>query len=252
MRFVGLVSALALSLFLAGCDRGQPAAKGEPGPAGPQGAKGDTGPAGAPGPAGPPGPPGVAGPAGPQGPRGPSGAAEAGAGPQIHVVRSNCDASGCSAACGDNEFLLTAYCGAGRAPAVYRDDRSASCRRRTAENNPLVAGCAPVSQSGPPVQDRSETTGSLPRDMPKLDLSAACNVKAGDERAEGCLKSEQGARDQVAREWDQFARADKTRCIQLVGIGEAQSYVQLLTCLDMGRDAKRRRQEEPAATRRRR
>jgi hypothetical protein len=105
--------AVALAVALAGCGKGTPGEKGDTGPAGPPGAKGDAGP------------------------RGPAGAAGS-----MRVVRTNCDATGCTAQCGDDEVLLTAYCGAARNVATFPTERSATCRARTPANSPLIAACA--------------------------------------------------------------------------------------------------------------
>jgi hypothetical protein len=145
MRIASVLTAIALSLWLVGCDQVVPGTKGERGPPGPAGAKGDTGPAG---PVGPAGPAGVAGPAGPQGSPGPQGAqgppgpaGNSGSASQIRVLRSNCDATGCSVECSDDEIMLTAYCGPTRAAAVFSTERSATCRRRGTASNPLIAAC---------------------------------------------------------------------------------------------------------------
>ena len=94
------------------------------------------------GPKGDPGPPGPAGPAGPQGAQGPPGAAPA---PAVRVLRANCDDAACTVQCGEDEMLITAYCGAKRNPAVYPTERSASCRARGPANTPLVAACAKLA-----------------------------------------------------------------------------------------------------------
>jgi hypothetical protein len=95
----------------------------------PQAPKGDPGP---------PGPPGAQGPAGPQGPAG-------AAASTVRVVRGNCDASGCTVQCGDDEMLISAYCGPKRNPAIYPSERTASCRAQGPANTPLMAACAKVS-----------------------------------------------------------------------------------------------------------
>jgi hypothetical protein len=59
----------------------------------------------------------------------------------VRIVRSNCDAASCAAQCSDDEVLLIAYCGAARNAATFPTERSASCRPRTAANNPLIAAC---------------------------------------------------------------------------------------------------------------
>jgi hypothetical protein len=109
---------LLLTLGLAACgNSGAPGEKGDPGPSGPAGPQGDRGP---------PGPPGASG--------------------SVHIVRSSCDASGCTAQCADDEVLLTAYCGATRNAATYPTERSATCRARNLANSPLIAACAKVTQ----------------------------------------------------------------------------------------------------------
>jgi hypothetical protein len=105
--------AATLAIGLVGCEKSPQGEKGDPGPAGPPGAKGD---------------------AGPRGPAGPAGA--------MRIVRANCDATSCTAQCGDDEVLLIAYCGVTRIVATFPTERSATCRARTPANNPLIAACA--------------------------------------------------------------------------------------------------------------
>jgi hypothetical protein len=101
---------IGLAASLAACGQSPPGPKGDPGPAGPAGARGDRGPAGAPG-----------------------------AG--IRVVRSACDATACTVQCEADEVLLSAYCGAAHNPAIFPNEKSASCRARGAANTPLVGAC---------------------------------------------------------------------------------------------------------------
>jgi hypothetical protein len=61
------------------------------------------------------------------------------------VPESRCDATGCTAQCGDDEVMLMAYCGATRNPAAFPTERSASCRLRNPANSPLIAACAKAS-----------------------------------------------------------------------------------------------------------
>jgi hypothetical protein len=105
--------AVTLAVGLTSCGKMPQGEKGDPGPPGPAGAKGDPGP---------------------RGPAGPAGA--------MRVVRVNCDATNCTAQCGDDEVLLMAYCGATRIAATFPTERSATCRARTPANSPLIAACA--------------------------------------------------------------------------------------------------------------
>jgi hypothetical protein len=133
------LAALILVLGLAACGQAQPGPKGDSGPPGPPGERGEVGPPGPAGPAGPPGPPGLAGAPGARG-EPDSGAAQAASAP-LRMVRASCNATACAAQCNEDETVLIAYCGAARNPAVYPTERSASCRNRTAANNPLVIAC---------------------------------------------------------------------------------------------------------------
>ena len=86
------------------------------------------------------------GPIGDQGPPGPKGS-QGDAGPPsttsgIRIVRSNCDETSCRVQCGENEMLLTAYCGPNRNLAIIPTERSATCRNPMPVNSPLVAVCA--------------------------------------------------------------------------------------------------------------
>jgi hypothetical protein len=58
------------------------------------------------------------------------------------VVRSSCNPAGCTAECAEDEIVIAAWCGVGRNPATYPSERSASCRSRSAANNPVTAVCA--------------------------------------------------------------------------------------------------------------
>jgi hypothetical protein len=89
---------------------------------------------------GPKGPMGDKGPPGPKGPRGDPGPSSPASG--IRIVRSNCDETTCAVQCGENEMLLTAYCGPKRNPAIIPAERTAACRNPVPTNSPIVAVCA--------------------------------------------------------------------------------------------------------------
>ena len=131
MQRIALV--IALCLGLANCGQGPQGPKGEQGAAGPPGEKGE---------AGPPGPPGPKGDAGPAGPAGSSGPTAAGGG--LRVMRVSCESAACTAACNQDEVLVSAYCGAGRSAVTLVNERSVSCPSRRAATSPLVAICAKI------------------------------------------------------------------------------------------------------------
>src|SRR5262245_15496501 len=75
--------------------------------------------------------------------------------------------------------------------------------------------------------------------MPKFDVDATCraavDMPTGTPRT--CLADERGAQDELAKRWTQYAALERARCTTLSGIGY-QSYVELLTCLEMAAQVK--------------
>jgi hypothetical protein len=63
---------------------------------------------------------------------------------QIRVVRIDCGTSACTAACNQDEVLVTAYCGPRRSAVTLVNERSASCPRG-AGTSPLVTDCAKIT-----------------------------------------------------------------------------------------------------------
>ena len=74
-------------------------------------------------------------------------------------------------------------------------------------------------------------------DFPNLNVGPTCRSASDRQK---CMEDEQTARGQLLKEWGQFAGSDKTSCTQTVSdIAGSQSYVELITCLEMARDAKK-------------
>ena len=53
-----------------------------------------------------------------------------------------------------------------------------------------------------------------------------------------CMTSENAARSTLARDWQSFPAADRSQCTRTAQMGVSESYVQLLTCLELERDAR--------------
>jgi hypothetical protein len=82
--------------------------------------------------------------------------------------------------------------------------------------------------------------------VPKLDFMPSCRASADGilgvkESVEACIRSESDARDQAAKQWSEFPAADRTSCTRLttMGGGNRGTYSELLTCLEMKRDARK-------------
>jgi len=238
MRIACLLTVLMLSAGVAACGEGRPGPQGQAGPAGPAGpagAKGDTGPAGAAGVAGPAGP---QGPPGPQGPAGSPGAVgQAGGDAPVRVLRADCEATGCTVTCGDDEIVLTAFCGPRREAATFPTEHSASCHRHGPESHPLIAACAKVSAHAAGAT-APQATPAAAQGLPRLDVRATCGAEQNKATIDDCMADENRARQRLETEWAQFGSAIQSQCKQVSSMRGFQSYVELLTCLEMARDAK--------------
>lgn len=93
------------------------------------------------------------------------------------------------------------------------------------------------------------------RQVPKVDIENTCrageSVLSGLSSADSsrtnydaCMDSEQGARNQIIKDWTTFSAAEQTRCVQPKSY--LPSYVEWLTCLEMERDVRKFKQGSPA------
>jgi hypothetical protein len=79
--------------------------------------------------------------------------------------------------------------------------------------------------------------------VPSLDTETSCRSaeraammigRSGD----NCRSDEKNAKDALARDWGAFSAADKSHCTALISTGGPPSYVELLSCMEMSRDAR--------------
>jgi hypothetical protein len=81
-------------------------------------------------------------------------------------------------------------------------------------------------------------------EVPQFDIQKNCNVDvraygSGQTRA-ACIADEQKAKATLVARWSRFSAASKSRCMTMVGdIAGRQSYVELLTCLQVAKYAPR-------------
>jgi hypothetical protein len=74
--------------------------------------------------------------------------------------------------------------------------------------------------------------------VPKFDIVRECRFEGGSTvEFDRCSQDEGVAVRELQRAWAQFAGADKRTCVGATTIGGFASYVELLTCLEMARDA---------------
>jgi hypothetical protein len=80
--------------------------------------------------------------------------------------------------------------------------------------------------------------------VPSFNVEPSCRAAARGEAGikqdmSVCLEDEKGARDELAKEWSQFAPNDRGLCTRLATTGGSPTYTELLVCLQMARDARK-------------
>ena len=73
--------------------------------------------------------------------------------------------------------------------------------------------------------------------LPAFDIARNCNAEtaglAVGTGIEGCTKDETDAKNELAIRWSQFGATEKKFCVGESSTAGEQSYVELLTCLEM-------------------
>jgi len=75
--------------------------------------------------------------------------------------------------------------------------------------------------------------------LPTFDIARNCNEEtAGSDTGTGnglgsCTKDETDAKNELEKRWSQFGGSEKGFCVGESTTGGEQSYVELLTCLEM-------------------
>ncbi len=92
--------------------------------------------------------------------------------------------------------------------------------------------------------------------VPTLKVEPSCKAAGAvglmmGRTTESCMNDEKAAREDLVKDWSSFSSADKTHCLSMVSTGGGASYVELLSCLEMSRDAKkiaqgRKLEDQPA------
>ena len=79
-----------------------------------------------------------------------------------------------------------------------------------------------------------------------FDIARNCRAEVGavGTTLESCTNAETDAKDELAKRWSQFSASQKKFCVGTSSIGGDQSYVELLTCLEMPSGQFRERQKQ--------
>lgn len=89
---------------------------------------------------------------------------------------------------------------------------------------------------------------AAPERLPQFDLVKSCQSGGalwGSPRqaSESCVRSEQEARTTLEKSWSEIIPADRMNCSLLVSTGGPPSYVELLSCVEMAREARAFREQ---------
>jgi hypothetical protein len=71
---------------------------------------------------------------------------------------------------------------------------------------------------------------------PSCDAAARAAISLG-RTSEMCMGDELAAQDQLTNNWSQYSRTHKTQCVGMNTAGGSSSYVELISCLDIMKDA---------------
>ena len=87
-------------------------------------------------------------------------------------------------------------------------------------------------------------------DPPILNMSPSCDAAASTaisigRNKQACMDEEGKAQDLLTKNWSQYRPADKTQCVGMVSKGGPPSYVELLSCIEIMRDAATIHKAEP-------
>jgi hypothetical protein len=80
--------------------------------------------------------------------------------------------------------------------------------------------------------------------VPTINIDPSCRAAAKGSAGmqqdyEACRQSENAAREILVKQWSSFLAADRGSCYRLTTTGTPGTYTELLTCLEMKRDARK-------------
>lgn len=90
------------------------------------------------------------------------------------------------------------------------------------------------------------------QEAPVFNVDPNCRAAAREaptsESMAICQATEQRAREEIVRQWSEVSAAEKAQCVPLSTLGGTPTYTELLTCIELTREAKRLRSQEPTTT----
>jgi hypothetical protein len=97
-------------------------------------------------------------------------------------------------------------------------------------------------------------TAAAAQGVPTLNLTAVCRPLGDNDFSmqidtQRCMRSENEARDKLAKDWSKYKASDRSLCTETAKLGGMESYVQLITCLELQVDVEKGRDRAAASAR---
>jgi hypothetical protein len=117
----------------------------------------------------------------------------------------------------------------------------------SAQDQTTTPATPPIVQA--PARGRSAQTGGA-GGVPVLQVVSSCEAAGRGavvlgRNKEACLADESAAQDTLRQNWAKYAANDKTQCVGMTKTGGPASYVELLSCLEIMRDARNIQNADP-------
>ena len=130
-----------------------------------------------------------------------------------------------------------------QAPIGHRQPRPSDLPPNVQRDDELDQQSAPTP---PQKQGRNRRSPALPAragSVPTINVRPSCEAAAGGiiglkQDINTCLQEEQSTREQIVKEWNQFRADDRASCTRLATMSGGGTYTELITCLEMLRDAR--------------
>ena len=113
-----------------------------------------------------------------------------------------------------------------------------------------------IGMSSPfiPILFGSHLLVATPAGVPTIDIQGTCHAAVGvmagmtgestaQRDLNGCLSSEQAAREQLTKQWATYSSTEKAQCVQPSVY--LPSYIEWLTCLEMEEDLRKSHSTPP-------
>ena len=130
-----------------------------------------------------------------------------------------------------------------QAPIGHRQPTAKDVPTDVTRGQEQPADVSPGEQQPESAPTRQQNARAGAGGLPTLDVGPSCDaagrgaVTLGRDR-KACLGDETTAQDTLRQNWSKYAAADKSDCIGMVRTGGPASYVELLSCVEILRDAR--------------